>query len=172
MIIGLPAVVLQLRSDQLQEFSTHAERAYPEECCGLLLGEWSRATQHKTVVQVWAMANAWDAVAAEAMAQIYPQEAGQQSLTKQSHYWIDPSEMLKAQRYARQQQLEVIGIYHSHPDHRAAPSECDRRCAWSHYSYVILSVQQGTVTDCRCWILDDQHQFQAEEIIVVEPGRS
>jgi proteasome lid subunit RPN8/RPN11 len=75
--------------------------------------------------------------------------------------------MLQVQRSARERELEIIGIYHSHPDHPAVPSECDRRLAWPVYSYVILSVQSGQVMACQSWRLDDQHQFQPEAIKMI-----
>jgi proteasome lid subunit RPN8/RPN11 len=83
---------------------------------------------------------------------------------KSDRYWIDPQDLLVAQRYARDRQINILGIYHSHPDHPAVPSESDRLLAWSDYSYLILSVQSGIVSDYRCWTLDQHHQFQLEEV--------
>jgi proteasome lid subunit RPN8/RPN11 len=60
--------------------------------------------------------------------------------------------------------MNIIGIYHSHPDHPAVPSESDRLLAWSAYSYIILSVQSNGVADYRSWTLDEEQQFQEEEI--------
>jgi proteasome lid subunit RPN8/RPN11 len=176
-------VVLQLHPDHLQELSAHAERTYPNECCGLLIGELEPGdpSEQKTLVEVWATPNAWT-LEAEAMMGVpapYTDTTTNppQALTQSRRYWIDPSDMLEGQRHARelcsrsgQRPLDIIGIYHSHPDHAAVPSECDRTCAWSQYSYIILSVQQGAVQDIRCWKLDDTHQFQPEELIVLEPA--
>jgi proteasome lid subunit RPN8/RPN11 len=84
--------------------------------------------------------------------------------------------MLKAQKDARDSEallrsadrnLDIIGIYHSHPDHPAVPSEFDRAIAWSQYSYIIVSVQQGKACDLKSWSLDDDHQFQPEEILTL-----
>lgn len=74
--------------------------------------------------------------------------------------------MLKVQKEARDRQLDIIGIYHSHPDHPAIPSEFDRLCGWQAYSYIIVSVLQGKARDVLSWSLDDNHQFQPEEIVV------
>jgi proteasome lid subunit RPN8/RPN11 len=74
--------------------------------------------------------------------------------------------MLMAMREARNCSLEIIGIYHSHPDHPAVPSECDRQLAWPQYSYIIVSVAQGYAAESKSWILDDTHQFQPEPIVI------
>jgi proteasome lid subunit RPN8/RPN11 len=71
-------------------------------------------------------------------------------------------------RSARAQSLEIIGIYHFHPDHPAVASETDglrpagghRQLAWPQYFYVIVSVIQGQATDCRCWQLDATEQMR------------
>jgi proteasome lid subunit RPN8/RPN11 len=163
-------VTLFLRADQLQSICHHAESTYPDECCGLLVGRatpeqpsGSGAAIDKMVVEIQPMPNAWDVAIAEEMAGVSEIPA-QQGLTKSRRYWIDPKDMLKAQRYARDRQLTILGIYHSHPDHPAVPSECDRALAWSSYSYLIVSVPQGHVQDLLSWTLDEQHQFQAEPI--------
>jgi proteasome lid subunit RPN8/RPN11 len=79
---------------------------------------------------------------------------------------------LRVQKQARDRELDIIGIYHSHPDHPAIPSEFDRAIAWHHYSYIIISVQQGIASDLRSWTLDPHHQFQPEDMITVEePGK-
>jgi proteasome lid subunit RPN8/RPN11 len=158
-------MVLHLSPDHVKAIATHAERTYPEECCGLLLGKLTRQNQQesRTLVEVLETQNAWSEETAAEMQDIVNQSAAL-GTTKTSRYWIDPQDLLNGQRYARDRQLDIIGIYHSHPNHSAVPSECDRTLAWSHYSYMIVSVQQGEAQDVRCWSLDDQHQFQAEDL--------
>lgn len=82
-------------------------------------------------------------------------------------YWIDPADLLRIQKQARDQDLEIIGIVHSHPDHPARPSECDRRLAWPVYSYVIASVRGGQVADMQSWRLNDDQQFEPEAIKIL-----
>jgi proteasome lid subunit RPN8/RPN11 len=165
--------VLQINSEHLQSIFVHAERTYPEECCGLLLGQVesqasaNHSENHK-LVEVWETENAWSAETEAEMRVIAP-ETATHPLSKTRRYWIDPREMLEAQRYARSKKLDIIGIYHSHTDHAAVPSECDRLCAWSHYSYLIVSVQQGSAQDVLSWRLDENRQFQSEEILTVAP---
>lgn len=166
-------MALQLDAEHLKIIFEHAERVYPEECCGLLLGQSpvsnaSQQLENKQVVAIWTTHNAWDADAEASLAEISP-DSGHHSLTKSRRYWIDPRDMLEAQRYARDRKLDIIGIYHSHPDHPATPSECDRAAAWHQYSYMIVSVQHGRAKHVLSWTLNDDNQFQIEEIQTAVP---
>ena len=163
-------MVLRLSSSQFQTISAHAQQTYPEECCGLLIGHLHQeGGSTKTVVEVWEVENAWTADVEAEIQLIYAQSrASQLDRSKLERYWIDPQDMLNAQRSARDRHLNVIGIYHSHPNHPAIPSECDRLLAWAEYSYIIVSVQEGISQDVRCWHLDSNHQFQSEEIIICQ----
>ncbi|WP_448562975.1 Mov34/MPN/PAD-1 family protein [Trichothermofontia sp.] len=158
--------MLHLTLTQRQAIFHHAEKTYDEECCGLLLGKYRLEVKtnrlHQYVRQVIPVANQWHAdIAAELSELAAPSP---DSLTKSRRYWIDPQDLLIAQRRARDLGLAIIGIYHSHPDHPAIPSESDRVCAWAGYSYVIVSVVAGTAQDLRSWRLDEQCQFQPEAI--------
>jgi proteasome lid subunit RPN8/RPN11 len=150
---------LKLLSYHLQAIQAHAERTYPEECCGLLLGELRGDT--KILVDVLPTENSWDAQAATFQA---IEGSVQLESSKRRRFSIAPTVMLKAQKDARDRNLNIIGIYHSHPDHPAIPSEFDRAIAWQQYSYIIVSVQEGKAIDLKSWSLDDEHQFQPEEI--------
>lgn len=160
-------MTLHLTPEQLQQIAAHAEHTYPEECCGVLIGKIDRVhPTAKTLLEVWQVTNAWSAEIAEELSTVIPAAATSHPNDKADRYWIDPRELLRAQRHARDQQLQIIGIYHSHPDHTAVPSECDRRLAWSQYSYLIVAVHQGKAQDKRCWSLDEQNQFQPEAIVI------
>ncbi len=153
---------LKLSSQQQAKIYHHAQRCYPEECCGILLG-LSHGNQETEVIEVWETENVWDASSEDVFATVVSSQEAQTG-TRRDRFTIDPAVLLKAQKYARQENLDIVGIYHSHPDQVAYPSEFDRAIAWETYSYVILSVQQGNVVACRSWRLDDQHQFQEEAI--------
>jgi len=112
----------------------------------------------KTVVEVMATENAWDETSGE-----FPGSGGTRS--KRRTFAIAPVDMLKAQKVARDQEWEIVGIYHSHPDHPAIPSEMDRAIAWPVYSYIIVSVPEGKGGEVQSWCLDESHQFRLEEII-------
>lgn len=162
-LINLPTrVTIALSSDHLHAIYAHAERTYPNECCGLLVGRLgSDGKDDKQVVELRPAQNAWQPDVADDLAEA-------PDLSKSDRYWIAPEELLAAMRFARQNRWDVIGIYHSHPDHPAVPSECDRRLAWPQYSYLIVSVEQGSAKICRSWVLDDHHQFQPEDLQIVD----
>lgn len=150
-------MVLQLLPKHLQTIYTHAETTYPEECCGIILGNLT--SEGKTVVEVMPTENAWNAETAAEL-------PGDDTLdySKRQRYAIAPQVMLQAQKEARDRKLNIIGIYHSHTDHPAIPSEYDQKLAWQEYSYIIVSVQNGKAGDIKSWTLDDNHQFQQEVI--------
>ena len=174
--------MLSLSASHRQQITRHAERNYPEECCGILLGTIDRQANQTQLVEVLETENAWSEAAIADLAIDLPEIAvsGRQVATsRRDRYWIDPRDLLKAQQAGRDRGLQVIGIYHSHPDHPAIPSECDRRLAWAEYVYVIVSVSrsQGTVLESKtsaqaealsfeCWRLDAQHQFFSEAIAI------
>jgi proteasome lid subunit RPN8/RPN11 len=141
----------------------HGARDYPNECCGLLLGRADNS--HKQVVEVVALKNVrLDAVRAQAILPL--KSPGQES--GRNRFLIDPVEQLQVEKEARARGLDVMGYYHSHPDHPAQPSEYDRQHAWPWYSYLILSVEQGEPRDLTCWVLtDDQSRFDPEPFEVV-----
>jgi proteasome lid subunit RPN8/RPN11 len=136
----------------------HAERSYPNECCGLLVGKIENGMKH--VLALHSVENSWNSQIASHLQD--------ETTTPTRRYWIEPETMLLAMRQARQQNLDIIGVYHSHPDHPAVPSECDRQLAWSTYSYIILSVMQGKAGEFYSWNLNEQHQFCSEAIAIQE----
>lgn len=152
-------MTLKLSVEQIRQMRSHAESTYPNECCGLLLGS---SSQGETVlVDLQAVQNRWSEEVAREL-------GDQPTLTQTRRYWIDPLDLLAAMRDARSRKLDIIGIYHSHPDHAAHPSECDRRLAWEEYSYIIISVEQGEAREFYSWKLDAHRQFQLEEMVVTD----
>uniref|UniRef100_A0A832M3C3 M67 family peptidase n=1 Tax=Oscillatoriales cyanobacterium SpSt-402 TaxID=2282168 RepID=A0A832M3C3_9CYAN len=161
---------LILRVDHLKAMRSHAEQAYPNECCGLMLGTFAQPSL-KHLIEVRAVENAWDEHVARDVEACDADD--DLPLSKSHRYWVNPQEMLTVMREARSRNLDIIGIYHSHPDHPAVPSECDRRLAWQQYSYIIISVQQGMAQDLQNWHLNEAHQFQPEAIeLAVSPPTS
>ena len=134
-----------------QTICHHAERSYPEECCGILLGEI--VGKSKILVEVIPTINAWNKA-----------ESDELNRSKNNRYSIDPQDIFTAQKRARELQLEIIGFFHSHPDYPAIPSTCDRTQAWEVYSYPIISVINGKVSEIKSWVLDGDGVFQQEEM--------
>ena len=154
-------MVLKLSHHHLKAICQHGESTYPNECCGLLLGEV--VNDCKTVVEVRATENVWNAEAA----QLFSGVEGTRGTNQLSNYTISPQTMLEVQKEVRDRTLQIIGVYHSHPNHPAIASECDRLYAWEQYSYIIVSVMAGKAQVLLCWELDSDRTFQAEEIIIV-----
>lgn len=150
--------MLIITSEQLEKIQHHGIQCFPEECCGVLLGIG------EMVMQICPTVNSWTADLA-----IAPDGAQVQSpyASRLNRFAIDPQELLQIQKTARDQELQIIGIYHSHPNHPAIPSAQDRAIAWDCYSYLILSVRKNYVVACRSWRLDGDRQFIEETIEIV-----
>jgi proteasome lid subunit RPN8/RPN11 len=89
--------------------------------------------------------------------------------TERNRFLIDPLDQLRVEKDARARGLEVLGYYHSHPDHPARPSIYDREHAWPWYSYVIISVERGVPKDLTSWLLaEDRMAFRAEQVEIVD----
>jgi len=156
-------MVIKLTSKHRQDVCSHGARDYPNECCGILLGHADGA--HKEVREVVPLKNLrLDTARAQ---ELLPLEApGSES--ERNRFLIDPLAQLRVEKDARARELDVVGYYHSHPDHPARPSEYDRNHAWPWYSYVIVSVDQGKPTDMTSWVLsDDRSRFDAEAMEVL-----
>ncbi len=136
--------MLRLDARERAQLAAHAHRAYPAECCGALIGRQHGTTRE--VVRVVEMENRTTSDA-------------------RRRYTIDPEALLQADQEAREAGLDLLGFYHSHPDHPAVPSETDRAEAWPHYAYLILGVVDGEVSDMRAWTLDREGgSFQPEPL--------
>ncbi|MFQ5646105.1 MAG: Mov34/MPN/PAD-1 family protein [bacterium] len=123
----------------------HCRKAYPHECCGLLAGDGG---EKKIVKGVYSLTNKNTERAAD-------------------RYEIDPPEYAQKDREIQEAGMQVIGIYHSHPDHPPRPSETDFNRAWPVYSYLIVAVEKGEKFDPHSWVLnEDETAFQEEEFII------
>jgi proteasome lid subunit RPN8/RPN11 len=137
-------VSLLLRASHTERVHTHLCRAYPEEGCGVLLGRERDGTRE--VEDIVELENERDE-------------------SRHNRYVISPEQFLRAEKEARAAGLDVIGFYHSHPDHPARPSAFDLEHAWPWYSYVIVSVERGRVADVRSWRLrEDRGAFDPEPL--------
>jgi proteasome lid subunit RPN8/RPN11 len=143
---------------QLETIYKHAENTYPEECCGILLGKIVAGS--KSVIEVITTINVWEV--SGSIANLHTDDDANK--TKHSRYTIPPRAIFEAQKRGRDLQLEIVGFFHSHPNATAIPSTCDRDRAWEVYSYPIVSVIQGKVSDLKSWVLDRDGSFQPEPI--------
>ena len=139
--------MIQLTPEHRQEITAHGERDYPHECCGFLIGELGPSGV-KLVSETVALSNA------------------REESAQRNRFLINPDEFVQGERYAAAKGLDVIGFYHSHPDHPAVPSLYDLEHAWPVYSYVIVAVDGGRAGDLRSWKMqEDRGGFSEEEIL-------
>ncbi|MCA1688833.1 MAG: M67 family metallopeptidase [Actinobacteria bacterium] len=123
----------------------HAKETYPEECTGALVG--MDVGEMKIVVDVWRAENT------------HGEERARRFL-------IEPLQVKEFEERAAERDMDVLGFYHSHPDHPAEPSEYDREHAWPYYSYVIASVGENGVGEVRSWVLKgDRSGYEEEQIV-------
>ena len=124
--------------------------AYPNECCGILVGRDVKGSRGEVRRIVDRLEPGRNVFAAE----------------EQYHrFSIDPLAQLRAEKAAEAEGKLVLGYYHSHPDHPARPSEYDREHAWPFYSYVIVAIAKGKPADMTSWVLDEEtEQFRRQEI--------
>ncbi len=125
----------------------NALQKYPEECCGFLFGktESSETQLIKTVTDIQPVNNT------------SPEN-------REKEYHIAPADYLKAEKYAAENNLDLLGIYHSHPDHPASPSEYDRMRALPVFSYLIISVSKKGIADLTSSLLNESNQFEYERM--------
>jgi proteasome lid subunit RPN8/RPN11 len=155
-------MLTQIHADAIRQ---HGARDYPSECCGVLLG--SANGLEKVVREVVPLKNLrQDAERAQALLPV--DDAGRE--TERNRFLIDPKDQLRVEKEARARGLEVLGYYHSHPDHPAKPSDYDREHAWPWYAYVILSVERGEPKKLTGWVLsEDRSVFREEPVEVLNP---
>ena len=127
----------------LDQIHTHLEAGYPNEACGVMLGE--------------------DGVVTE----VVP-AGNERTDSARNRYLIDPLAYIKIERDADKRGLQVLGIYHSHPDVPARPSQFDLdNATWSGVSYLIVSVVKGKAVESNSWLLrEDRSQFDEEAVEV------
>jgi proteasome lid subunit RPN8/RPN11 len=153
-------MAIRFGPEQFESIRAHGARDYPSECCGVLLGHADG--ESKEVSEVVPLRNLrHDPARAQEILPV--QDASRES--EKNRFLIDPEDQLRVENDSRQRGLDVLGYYHSHPDHPARPSNYDREHAWPWYSYVILSVERGEPRDVTSWVLSkDRLRFEREEL--------
>lgn len=123
-----------------------AVQAFPDECCGFLFGrEDQQGNRSISKIQVVINAKEGD---------------------KRRRFVIAPLDYIRAEQYAEENNLLLLGVYHSHPNHPAIPSEHDRVAAQPYFSYIIVSVLDGKIGPLRSWRLNEETQFEEETVAV------
>jgi proteasome lid subunit RPN8/RPN11 len=140
-------MTITLSNELIERIHQHGEAAYPEEGAGLLLG--LAHGQDKHVFELLEFSNS--------------REDG----ARHNRYLLTPKDYLIGEQEAARLGFEVVGVFHSHPDHPDLPSEFDREWAMPWLSYIITSVQQGTAESSRSWQLSEDRARFFEELILV-----
>ena len=123
--------------------------AYPNECCGILLGK-DEGDEH-------------------VVTSLRPIENARESDERYHRFLITAEEMMQAELEARRLGLDIVGFYHSHPDHPARPSDYDREHALPFYSYIILRVAEGRPEQMTSWRLQLSREAFDSEPFEIEP---
>ncbi|MCI1035192.1 Mov34/MPN/PAD-1 family protein [Raoultella terrigena] len=141
--------MIELTRDIAKQISAEGEKAYPNECCGALFGHFSAQGDARVTA-------------------IFPIVNARESEEQYHRFVITADDSLRAERAALAQEVDVVGYYHSHPDHPAIPSEFDREHALPFYAYIIVAVAQRQAGALTSWRLtQDRQRFLQEEVRTV-----
>src|SRR4051812_31375362 len=144
--MGIEVGHLVLSEAVANEIRTHGAKDYPHETCGAILGV--DGDKDREASALFPLINRRDD-------------------SPRNRFSVDANDVRAAERAATESGLELIGWYHSHPDHPAKPSEFDREHAWPWYSYIIVSVHSGEPRDMTSWrLVDDRTHYLPEEIVI------
>ena len=139
-----------IRAELAEKIRRHGEENYPHECCGALLGRDanSEGRPEREILELYPLVN-------------------RREDSPRTRFSVAPGDVMDADRAAEARGLDLVGWYHSHPDHPARPSEYDREHAWPWYSYIIVSVTKGVAGEMTSWRLqDDRAGYEKERIEV------
>ena len=143
--------MIKISEKLIDEIKQHAEREYPHECGGMLIGGF-RGNELKEALETFPLENARED-------------------SRHNRVLLLPKDVLRAERYARENKFDVVGYYHSHPNAPAVPSQYDLDHALPVWSYVIASVVDGKAVDMRSWEMEgDRSRFNEEQIDI--PARA
>jgi len=122
-----------------------AVSTFPDECCGFMFGR-EETDGTRLILDVLVVDNSKEG-------------------DKRRRFAISPQDYMTAEQHALDHDWTLLGVYHSHPNHPAIPSEHDRVAAQPFFSYLIISVLNNELITLRSWLLNDDRQFEEEKII-------
>lgn len=139
--------MLYYSTDIKKQLIDDALRTFPDECCGFLLGTEKR--DERVVEEIIVVDNAKEG-------------------DKRRRFEITAKDYLKAEKYAEEKNLTLLGVYHSHPNHPSIPSEHDRVVAQPFFSYIIIAVREEEFVSLQSWRLNDELEFEEEKVFPVQ----
>ena len=134
-------IILEPQARKLM--TADAVNTFPDECCGFLFGIEKR--DERVITDILIVNNVKEG-------------------DKKRRFKISAKDYMKAEQYAENNNLQLLGVYHSHPNHPAIPSEHDRIAAQPWFSYIIISVLEKKPGLIRSWRLNDNFQFEEEKL--------
>lgn len=135
---------MEIGRDLMDRIHAHGEQAYPDEGAGFLVGIDGPQRQ---------------------VLDLMPITNGREAEARGRRYLLGAADYLKAEAEADRRGLQLVGVFHSHPDHPDEPSEFDREWAQPFFSYLITSVDAGKASRSRSWrLIDDRSRFLEETI--------
>lgn len=134
--------MVEISKEAFEGMKAHAERGYPEEVCGVMAG-------------------------GEARVSVFTECRNLNTERARDRYELDPVSFNEADSAAREKGMDIVGIYHSHPDHPARPSETDRQRAWPGWGYLIMSIEKGAFKTATLWYLNEKTGFFEQRDFVV-----
>ena len=138
--------MITLAKTHLFSIQQHAKDVYPHECCGAMIGHNQK--ELKKVTKIVRIKN-------------------HSSEDKRRRFKITSEDYQFVEKLALQHSLDLLGFYHSHPDHPAIPSKTDEKYAWPFFSYIILSINKMQPQECYSYLYDfSQQSFQQEDLII------
>jgi len=129
--------VVTITAEAHKDIVKRAEEGYPFEICGVLIGKGNKIETFRECRNL-------------------------NTERARDRYELDPLSFNEADNWARENGMEIVGIYHSHPDHPSLPSETDRQRAWPGWIYLIVSVYQGKYVDDHSWVLRESDSMFEE----------
>ena len=148
---------LWISHDLSERIRRHGAEVFPHECCGALLGRDATAV---------GSGDSQESGTPREVLDLFPM-VNRRDDSPRNRFAVTADDVRDAEKAASQHGLEVVGWYHSHPDHPARPSQFDREHAWPWYSYIIVSVMSGVPAEMTSWRLNDDRQDYSVERIEI-----
>jgi len=136
--------MIEIAGTLMEDIRDHGREAYPEECCGALLGRGGDPARVSRVERI-------------------ENSRGSERVRR---YEVSPEDYRRLEALAEAKGLDLLGFYHSHPDHPAAPSAYDREHAFPFFHYLVCAVASGRPGEVTAWALSEERgDFEREEIV-------
>ena len=142
----MAAQTIQIEKQAWEHMQKHAEDHFPDECCGFFYGIEDISGRQIS---------------------IYKPVNNNKEGDKRRRFEVSPIDYIQAERYALENNIQLLGVFHSHPQHPAIPSEHDLSQAMPWFSYIIISIMDGAFNHVRSWKLNESiNRFEEENLII------